>query len=323
MVLSLLWRFLSMYWLKPFDAVNDAANAWSLRQFPWEPPILEIGGGDGVFSFIMHGGAFAFGDDRYDQADPRREGDIFDVYRSGQLLTVQRPAVLRYEVGVDLKWSHLLKAGETHLYHNRVLSWPEPLPFASRSFKTVFLYFPHGLIELGKRLDYRRVLDEVHRVLVPGGTLVMTAVNYGIRRFFVCHPLRLTFERRGWRRLAAYFAKLDAGRYEELTGLGLSRTGWEALLDNHGFSLVGAWTQVRPFAWRLYDMQTRPMLRSLIHWNLLMRRLGLKQVAKALWISCWLPVVIVVYFILARPRPSESNSDKRAGVFFAFRAVAT
>ena len=37
-VVSLLRRYLQVYWLKPFDAVNDTANTWALRQFEWERP---------------------------------------------------------------------------------------------------------------------------------------------------------------------------------------------------------------------------------------------------------------------------------------------
>ncbi len=160
-VFSLLRRYLQVYWLKPFDAVNDAANAWSLRQFPWDEPILEVGGGDGVFSFITHGGKFDPMDDRYDQVDPSRSGDIFDVYERSGIPKVRRPACRSYAVGVDLKWSHLLKSRGTGLYRSLVVASRERLPFATGSFKTVFLYFPHGLVEHGKKLDYCRTLTEI------------------------------------------------------------------------------------------------------------------------------------------------------------------
>lgn len=323
MVFSLLRRYLQVYWLKPFDAVNDAANAWALRQFPWEEPILEVGGGDGVFSFIMHDGEFILTDDRYDQSDPSRSGDIFDMYRNGVSLTIKRYASRSYEAGVDLKWSHVLKCRETKLYRWLVVSLPEPLPFASESFKTVFLYFPHGLIENGKTLDYERTLKEIRRVIRPDGTLLMTAVNRKIANYFVCYPLHQLFERRGWRRLSEYFRELDANRYEEITGLGRTPEEWTKLFQENRFSLVDAWRQVRPLAWWIYDFQTRPLLRSLIRWNWFLKRVHLKEVVKAAWIYTWLPALALFYLAFAKPRHLSPESQDESGVFFAFRAIPT
>jgi SAM-dependent methyltransferase len=311
-----------MYWLKPFDAVNDAANAWSLRRFLWKEPILEVGGGDGVFSFIMHEGKFAFADDRYDQADPGRPGDIFDVYRPGQRLTVRRRAGIVYEAGVDLKWSHILKCHETGLYRRLAVASPERLPFAAGSFNTVFLYFPHGLAEYGGAMSYESTLAEVRRVLRPGGTLLMTAVNRDIRRHFVCYPLHRFFATRGWRRASEYFRRLDAGRYAEVSGLGRTPAEWETLLDAHGFRPEEAWTQVRPFAWRIYDVQTRPVLRTLIRVHRVLRPIHLRAAIKAVTMVLSLPLLALLYLVWARPRPWSSASGADAALFFAFRAVA-
>lgn len=308
-----------MYWLKPFDAVNDAANAWSLRQFPWEEPILEIGGGDGVFSFILHGGEFALGDDRYVQADPDRVGDIFDVYCPSSGPCIRRLASLTYDAGVDLKASHLLKGRETRLYRWLVLSAPEPLPFADKSFRTVFLYLPHGLVEAGKRLDYERALVEIRRVLSLGGMLLMIAVNRDVERHFVCHPLHRFLARRRWHRLSEYFRRLDAGRYAEITALGRTRNEWDELLGACGFEVADAWSQVQPTAWRIYDLQTRPILRPLIRLARLLERARVRNPVKAVWVACWLPLLAVFYWVFARP----TRSSGARGLFFAFRAVAT
>lgn len=319
--LSLLRRYLQVYWLKPFDAVNDTANAWVLSRFPWQEPILEVGGGDGVFSFVLHGGEFILTDDRYDQSDPGRSGDIFDLYRKDRPLTVKRKALRSLEAGVDLKRSHVLKAREAGLYRSLVVSAPEPLPFADRTFKTVFLYFPHGLVERGEVLDYGRALKEIRRVIHPAGSLVMTAVNRDIEQSFVCLPLHRFCKRRGWLRLAAYFKRLDAGRCAEISGLGHSGREWLKLLHDAGFRLAESWTQVRPAAWRVYDVQTRPLLKALIRWNWFLKRSGLKPVAKAVWIYALLLPLALFYHALARPKPVSLESEEASGVFFVFRAV--
>ncbi len=320
-VFSLLRRYLQVYWLKPFDAVNDTANAWALRQFSWEAPVLEIGGGDGMFSFIMHGGEFILTDDRYDQSDPGRLGDIFDTYRRGVPLTIKRHAACSYDGGGDLKWSHVLKAKETRLYRSLAVSAPEPLPFTAESFKTVFLYFPHGWREKGKSLDYERVLKEIRRVIRPDGALMMTAVNREVHKSFVCYPLHQFFERKGWPKLSEYFGRLDAGRYDEITGLGHTLQEWNKLLQNCGFRLADAWTQVTPLAWGVYDVQTRPLLRALIHWNRVLKRICIKKAIKAAWVYAWLIPLALFYWTFARPLRLPIFSSNGAGVFFVLRAL--
>ncbi len=182
---SLLIRYLQIYWLKPFDAVNDAANARALLEFPWEEPILEIGGGDGVFSFIMHGGRFAAVEDRYEHVDLGKSGDQFDAHDPERKPRVVRRARRHYHVGVDLKWSHLMKSRATGMYRHVIQAPPAPLPLRTAVFRTVFLYVPHGLIERGARLDYAAVLSEIRRVLRPDGALLMIAMNENVRSAFV------------------------------------------------------------------------------------------------------------------------------------------
>ncbi len=311
---SLLRRYFQLYWLKPFDAVNDAANAWALSQFEWVEPILEVGGGDGVFSFILHGGEFFLSEDRYRHGDLRLN-DIYDVYRSDRPLRIKHRIGRRYEVGADLKLSHLQKSEETGLYQRLLSIKPEALPLGPGSFKTVFLYTFHGLT------DYRRCLKEIRRVIRPDGTLLMIAFNQVVSRQFICYPLHKWFERLGWKGLSAYFLKLDNGRYEELTGFSRSFSEWKRLLEEADFQLTKAYNQVSPLAWRVYDLQTRPLLRPLIRFSEFLERLHLKTPVKALWVYLFLPLLVVFYETAARPRRIPLDDPKASGIFFAFHAV--
>lgn len=321
--IGLLRRYLQMYWLKPLVAVNDAANAWTLRQFAWERPILELGAGDGVFSFIMHGGEYALIDDRYDQSDPGRAGDMFDAYPAGTRLTIRTRARMTYDCTVDMKESHARKCVATGLYRHVFVGPPEPLPFADSSFKTVFLYFPHGLVEVGQRLDYPKALAEIRRVLRPDGTLILSGINDLIEGRFVCYPLAKYCERMGWAALASYFHRLDAGRYEELSGLGHSLAEWRQILNEAGFRLEEGWSQVRPIAWTLYDVQTRPFERALARGSKALRRMGLKIFIKAPAIYGMLPLMALFYVLLIRPRRIKPGQSSAHDIFFSFRAVPT
>ena len=56
-VITRLWRYFGLYFLKPFDAVNDTLTASLIRRLDWEGRFLEIGSGDGFYSYVLHGGA--------------------------------------------------------------------------------------------------------------------------------------------------------------------------------------------------------------------------------------------------------------------------
>lgn len=312
---NLLKRYFQVYWLKPFDAVNDTANAWALRRFSWEEPILEIGGGDGMFSFIMQGGEFAFGDDRYFQCDPGRGGDIFDVYTEGKPLQIRKKAGLTYAVGVDLKVSHLQKARETGLYQEMKSSAPEKIPLGDSRFQTVFLYLFHGLS------DYEKTLREARRVIRPRGKLLMVAFNDTVGRYFICHKLKEFFNRKGWRGLARFWDRLDGGRYQEIGGLAKSLPEWEALLEKTGFRLNTTYAQVSPGAWRVYDIQTRPFFRTLIRWTSGLEKIHLRRLVKFIWLYGGLVPLFCFYRAAARPRPVEKGTSCR-DVLFVFNAEA-
>lgn len=306
-----------MYWLKPFDAVNDTANAVSLLKFDWsKKPILEIGGGDGVFSFIMHGGEFAFLDDRYNQTDPSKSGDIYDVYRKDLSSNVKKIPLFQYNVGVDLKLSHLYKSKETGLYkHNNLISAkPESLPIKNDAFSTVFLYTFHGLT------DYRQSLKEIRRVIRKDGSLLMIAVNGIVKEHFICYKLHRYCEKMGWNKLSKYFLKLDGGRYNEIGKLfAKDFDEWKQLFNETGFQTEEVYTQVKPLLWMIYDTQTRPFLKSFIHLNLIIKKFYLKPVVKFIWIYLWFPFLVVYYLFFARHVKIGANSNPQ-GIFLGIKA---
>lgn len=312
--LVLIKRFFQMYWLKPFDAVNDAANASSLHNLGWPAgDTLEVGGGDGVFSFIAHGGRFRFGDDRYSQADPRKTGDIYDIYSTDKGLKVMRGASIRYDLGVDLKLSHIYKARETMMYRHLISSVPEKIGIKDRSFSAIFLYTFHGLT------DYKNTLKEMRRVIKDDGSLMMTAVNSRVRDYFVCRKFADIFDAAGLKGLARYFAGLDGGRSEEIGGIFAKNLDeWRALFKEAGFSIEGATSQVSWLQWVIYDTQTRPFLKALVSFDHAIEGTVLKRIIKSVWMLFWFPVVCASYAFFAIPRKISPDSEPR-GVFFTFK----
>lgn len=314
--LSLLKRYFQVYWLKPFDAINDTANAVSLLNFDWasQNSILEIGGGDGIFSFIMHGGEFNFINDRYDQVDLLNKGDIYDFFsEKGAKFKIKTFPTLNYDMGVDLKMSHVFKAKETMLYKNNniISSHPEDMPIKNDSFDTVFLYTFHGLV------DYDRTLREIRRIISENGTLLMLVFNDVVDNHFICYKLSKFFEKRN-STLSGYFKKLDGGRYDEIANVfSKNFEEWKLILNEAGFEIKQVYTQVLPWLWRLYDTQTRFVLKNLIRFNKFLKRIRLKFLFKIFWTIIWFPILTLAYIAAARPAKVQHGKYPK-GVFLTF-----
>jgi hypothetical protein len=308
-----------MYWLKPFDAINDAANASALLNFNWPASgVLEVGGGDGVFSFIMHGGEYSFLNDRYEQADPGLKGDIYDTYSPQQPIKFKRAPGLSYDAGIDLKLSHLLKSRGTGLYRNNAVisSLSEALAVKDNIFSSVFLYTFHGL------KDYSAALKEARRVIKKDGHLFMVALNSRVHNYFLCYRLGTYFRKIGCTALANYFFQLDSGRRQEI-GMIFSKglREWNGLLSEAGFSIEEVYNHVSPLLWVIYDTQTRPFLRILIHITNFLKKVYLKPVLKIIWFVLWFPVLVIFYLLFAAPRRIKPQVSPK-GIFFVFKAKA-
>ena len=72
---------------------------------------------------------------------------------------------------------------------------------------------------------------------------------------------------------------------------------------------------------RVYDVQTRPLLKSLIRWNWLLRRAGLNPAVKDVWVYALLLPLALFYQVFARPKRVSLESENASGVFFALRAI--
>lgn len=98
-----------------------------------------------------------------------------------------------YVAGIDLSWSMLQPAGKKadRAGAGLVQASGTSLPFRSDAFQTVVSTFPAGY------LARRAALDEVARVLAPGGRLIVVAsarfTRFQWRRPFIHPVLRLAY----------------------------------------------------------------------------------------------------------------------------------
>lgn len=286
-VLSRLWRYHNLYFLKPHDAVNDTLTASLLHRLDWSEPVVEIGSGDGVFSYIMHGGAFPLWFDRYLLTDLAKQ-DIYDSHKGNVL----RPAVNLHSpdicLAIDVKKSHVCKIKEIGFARQCMVAPYEKLPLASESVSKIFYYTPHGLH------DHEAAMCEAARILARKGTMLILLYNSKFKPSFLCHRLAQLCSGK----VGRYFSRLDNGRFDEITNLSKSPNEWKAFFLRHGFEIEARHAGLSTFAWKAYDIQTRPFLKPLIRLFGILPG-GVRTLAKFLWMVACYPYLVIFYLLFS------------------------
>ncbi|BAO31138.1 hypothetical protein SUTH_03368 [Sulfuritalea hydrogenivorans sk43H] len=286
-VLTRLWRYHSLYFLKPHDAVNDTLTSSLLHRLDWSGPVVEIGSGDGVFSYVMHGGSFPLRFDRYLLTDLSKQ-DIYDSHRADVLQPAVSLSSPDITLAIDAKESHVQKIREIGFAKNCQVAAYEKLPLSSASVPKVFYYTPHGLN------DHEAAIREAARVLVPGGSMLILLYDAKFKPSFICHRLAQAFPGM----FGAYFSRMDNGRYDEITRLAKSPEEWERFFPRHGFEIKARHSGLSAFAWKVYDIQTRPLLKPLIRFFGFLPG-QLRTFAKFLWMSICYPYLVVFYLLFS------------------------
>jgi len=296
-VLTRLWRYHSLYFLKPHDAVNDTLTASLLHRLDWSGSLVEIGSGDGVFSYVMHGGSFPLRFDRYLLTDLSKQ-DIYDSHHADVLhaaVTLSRPDIT---LAIDAKESHVEKIREIGFAKHSQVAAYEALPLPSASVPKIFYYTPHGLN------DHEAAIRDAARVLVPGGAMLILLYDAKFTPSFICHRLAQALPNP----LGTYFFRMDNGRYDEITRLAKSPEEWERFFQRHGFEIEAQHSGLSGFAWKAYDIQTRPLLKPLI------RLFGalpgpIRTAAKFLWMIACYPYLVLFYLLFSNEYFIIDNSN--------------
>ena len=283
-----LWRYLNIYFLKPFDAVNDTLASTILHQLEWKDSFSEVGSGDGMFSFIMNGGSFPLSFDRYLLADTKLSDDIYDCHKENVLKTKSCPNKPRLIHSFDAKLSHIRKVQEIGYAKNFSVVSYDKLPVKDCSLDFVFCYTPHGL------KDHRDAIRDIVRVLKNKGRLLILVYDERFKNDFICY--RIGKMLKGV--VGKYFKNLDSGRYNEITAMSRSRSEWRDLFEENGLFVEDVQSGLSGFAWRVYDIQTRPILKPLIGiFNSL--PFYLRVIVKILWMIIVYPFLLLFYLVLS------------------------
>lgn len=113
-------QLLNVFWLRPETALWREIDIRTMSAFEMASPSLDLGCGDGTFSFLRAGGEFDRGFDAFrsvTQLDQFFQNvDVFDSFDADLSVAVAGPPRYRIDVGFDHKDNLLKKAGQLGLY---------------------------------------------------------------------------------------------------------------------------------------------------------------------------------------------------------------
>ncbi|TAN50661.1 MAG: class I SAM-dependent methyltransferase [Rhodospirillales bacterium] len=252
--------FLGPYWLRPETALWRAVDCLALEGIEFQHPSLDLGCGDGLFSFIRAGGQVSIEYDMFlEAANLASFFDKVDVYNNVdenlKSQIVSKPPNYHFDVGFDHKAALLAKASRLGLYERTVEGDAnQPLPFADGSFKTIFSNILYWLD------NYRATLQEIRRLLVTGGQAVLMLPNSTLSDYLFYQRFYARTKDPRW----AWLDLLDRGRSTDNIKMVKSRAEWEDEFARAGLKVVSHVYHLSRTLIEAWDIGLRPISPFLI-----------------------------------------------------------
>lgn len=297
-VVTRLWRYLNIYFLKPFDAVNDTITSYLIyNKHSLKNNYFEIGSGDGMFSFIMCGGKFPIKFDRYLDVNLSQR-DIFDTHKKKYLFKLDVKKKIRPRISVDAKKNHVKKIIEIGFSKKTVLSRYENLRLKKNSAKQIFYYTAHGI----KNFD--KSIKSAIGVLKKDGRIIFLVFDNYVKKHFICYML----SKKGL--FKKFFKRLDNKRYKEISNYSKEHQKWKIYFNKMGLKLYKESQGLSGIAWKFYDVQTRPILKYLIRFFNFFPN-NLRTILKFFWMLTLYPFLLLFLFFFSNLFFKFSNNCYR------------
>jgi SAM-dependent methyltransferase len=246
---------LNVAWLRPESALWDAIASRIISTQKISSPSLDLGCGNGIFSFITAGGRCSPEYDWYRSAQTAgfwENRDIYDAFdgATNDEVVLREPDYL-VDVGLDVKRNLLCQAAELHFYRQlAVADANAALPFRSSSFQSVFSNVLYWL--RSPEFSFR----EIHRVLRPSGRALLCLMD---RSF---PDVALTYK---WRETGSNLLRLLNRGREQSVAWTIHGDEIHRLATMVGFEVVNHARYISPLTLRVWDIGLRPVSPVLIN----------------------------------------------------------
>ncbi len=162
---------LNVYWLRPESALWAAVASYEINLLDIDHVDIDLGSGNGIFSFITAGGRFSEKFDWFIQADTAdKKKNVFDNFDPAKVrggFIVHMPDI-RYRIAFDKKKVMLDQAGTLGWYDEYIEGdIARPYPFEDESASVIFSNVLYWIP------DPNPAMKEIQRVLKKGGRLIL------------------------------------------------------------------------------------------------------------------------------------------------------
>jgi len=220
-------NFLNLYWIRPETALWRTLDVIQLRNIKFDKPIIDLGCGDGNFSFTHHGGAFDYSFDVYKTMKTTKgffEGkDIHNQAYEGKP-AITRKARMTVDVGLDWKENLLNKAENLFLYEKLIKhNLDKKIPFEDGKFETVFSNVFYWIKNI------KQLINESKRILSDSGKIVIFVPDKNLKKKLIFNEyLQHGYE---WAKI------LDRGIYQNITNHCYSYSEWQKIFSDSGLKI--------------------------------------------------------------------------------------
>lgn len=247
-------ELLNVFWLRPETALWRACDIGAMSSFRMVSPSLDLGCGDGIFSFIRAGGALRKDFDAFRSVGNLdrffQNVDVFDHFQAGAKPQVRVKPGYRIDVGFDHKANLLRKAGELELYGElREGDGNAPLPFPDASFRSIFSNIVYWLSNL------ELVLGEIRRVLSADGQACLLLPDASFPGFSFYNRF---YKETGDERFK-FLELLDRGRHSDNVKQSKSDREWRSLFDAAGLTVLAHKRHLSGPIVQIWDVGLRPL----------------------------------------------------------------
>ena len=297
---DLFLKFLSMYWLRPENAVISAILANQLKKLPCNDVALDMSCGDGLFMYTVLGGELPSDFDIFMSTSNldkvrTKAADIYDYVDEQYAPKVVTRPERNIDYGLDIKSSMLQKARSLNFYN--VLINGDVCRGVGLEANTIdTIYINHTINAYD---DLEQALSEVLRILSPGGRAYISVYDLSI----------INFLNDVYANYSVGVAKIiDRGLLSTFFRQRYSYNGWVEVFENAGFNIENTYPLVSREFVPYWCIGMRPIAPMLIKMANTLRVSDSEKIAeiKKEWIDLFLE--LSTPFLSSQQSPENSAS---------------
>jgi len=247
-------QLLNVYWLRPETALWRSIDIQAMKNFQFQSPSLDLGSGDGIFSFIRAGGRFDVTFDAF-QAVWNLDSffdkvDIYNTFDTSLCPIVIKKADYLIDYAFDHKENLLKKAKALGLHkHFIVGDASKRLPFDDNSFNTIFSNIVYWLD------DPKPTFVELARVLKQKGRCCVMLPNKTFPEFSFYYNLYIKQKKDKFK----FLEKLDRGRISDNIKHAKGKDEWIKMIESSGLKVVMHTMHLSKTTIQIWDVGLRPL----------------------------------------------------------------